>query len=213
GGGAGGGGGGGAALGRAGGGGGGRAPPPPPGGGGGGGGGGPRRHFYRAVSLFADLKAPYWLEQAEAELARLAAAPAEAPPSTPVAPASLLGRRHRAPSLVACSRSMQVVESVARRAAATGLSVLLTRETGTGKELIAGTIHSISPRASRPFLAVNCGALRPDLALSQLFGHRKGAFTGAHAEGVGLVEAAHGGTLFLDEVGELPHDVQVTLLR
>ena len=71
-----------------------------------------------------------------------------------------------------------------------------------------------SPAAPRaPFLAVNCGALRADLALSQLFGHRKGAFTGAHAEGVGLVEAAHGGTLFLDEVGELPHDVQVTLLR
>jgi transcriptional regulator with PAS, ATPase and Fis domain len=108
---------------------------------------------------------------------------------------------------------MRVVESVARRAAATELSVLLTGETGTGKELIARTIHSLSPRAARPFLAVNCGALRPDLALSQLFGHRKGAFTGAHAEGIGLAEAAHGGTLFLDEVGELPHDVQVTLLR
>jgi transcriptional regulator with PAS, ATPase and Fis domain len=102
---------------------------------------------------------------------------------------------------------------VARRAAATELSVLLTGETGTGKELIARTIHSLSPRSARPFLAVNCGALRPDLALSQLFGHRKGAFTGAHTEGVGLAEAAHGGTLFLDEVGELPHDVQVTLLR
>ena len=169
-----------------------------------------RRHFYRAVSLFADLSTPHWLEQAEAELLRLmggAASPA------PLRPSSLLGRRHRAPSLVACSHSMRTVETVARRAAATELSVLLTGETGTGKELVARTIHSLSPRAPRPFLAVNCGALRPDLALSQLFGHRKGAFTGAHAEGVGLVEAAHGGTLFLDEVGELPHDVQVTLLR
>jgi transcriptional regulator with PAS, ATPase and Fis domain len=105
------------------------------------------------------------------------------------------------------------VESLARRAAATELSVLVTGETGTGKELIARTIHGLSSRSARPFLAVNCGALRADLALSQLFGHRKGAFTGAHAEGTGLVEAAHGGTLFLDEVGELPADVQVTLLR
>ncbi len=108
---------------------------------------------------------------------------------------------------------MRTVEALARRGAATELSVLLTGETGTGKELVARTIHALSSRASRPFLAVNCGALRADLALSQLFGHRKGAFTGAHAEGVGLVEAAHGGTLFLDEAGELPLDVQVTLLR
>jgi len=124
-----------------------------------------------------------------------------------------MGRRHRAPSLVACSAAMRRVETLARRAASTGLSVLITGETGTGKELIARTIHSFSPLAQRPFLAINCGALRADLALSQLFGHRKGAFTGAHAEGLGLVEAAHGGTLFLDEVGELPGDVQVTLLR
>jgi len=126
---------------------------------------------------------------------------------------SLLGRRHRAPSLVACSTAMRRVETLARRAAGTELSVLLLGETGTGKELVARTIHSLSTRVAKPFLAVNCGALRADLALSQLFGHRKGAFTGAHAEGIGLVEAAHGGTLFLDEAGELPHDVQVTLLR
>jgi DNA-binding NtrC family response regulator len=108
---------------------------------------------------------------------------------------------------------MRRVETLARRAAATELSVLVTGETGTGKELVARTIHALSARSQKPFLAVNCGALRADLALSQLFGHRKGAFTGAHDEGVGLVEAAHGGTLFLDEVGELPADVQVTLLR
>jgi transcriptional regulator with PAS, ATPase and Fis domain len=108
---------------------------------------------------------------------------------------------------------MRRVETLARRAASTGLSVLITGETGTGKELVARTIHSLSPLAQRSFLAINCGSLRGELAPSQLFGHRKGAFTGAHAEGLGLVEAAHGGTLFLDEVGELPQDVQVTLLR
>src|SRR5262249_57040673 len=89
----------------------------------------------------------------------------------------LLGRRHRAPGLVAHSHGMRTVETLARRAAATELSVLITGETGTGKELVARTIHAQSPRAARPFLAVNCGALRADLALSQLFGHRKGAFT------------------------------------
>jgi len=169
-----------------------------------------RRHLYRAVSLFAELSTPHWLGQAEEELQRLMGGTAEPAPSRPT---SLLGRRHRAPSLVACSHAMRVAESLACRAATTELSVLITGETGTGKELIARTIHALSTRAPRPFLAVNCGALRADLALSQLFGHRKGAFTGAHAEGVGLVEAAHGGTLFLDEVGELPHDVQVTMLR
>ncbi len=170
-----------------------------------------RRQFYLAGSLFAALSTPYWLEQSEADLQRVLGTTMAEP--APARPASLLGRRHRAPSLVACSHAMHLVETLARRAATTELSVLVTGETGTGKELIARTIHSLSPRGGRPFLAVNCGALRADLALSQLFGHRKGAFTGAHAEGVGLVEAAHSGTLFLDEVGELPLDVQVTLLR
>jgi len=169
-----------------------------------------RRELYRAVALFSELSHPFWLERAEAEIQARAATPVE---SAPARPASLMGRRHRAPSLVAASNGMRTVESLAQRAASTELSVLVTGETGTGKELIARTIHALSARAERPFLAVNCGALRVELALSQLFGHRKGAFTGAHTEGVGLVEAAHGGTLFLDEVGELPLDVQVTLLR
>ena len=166
-----------------------------------------RRHLYRASALFAELSAQYWLERTDDELQRLLGAPA------PGAPVTLPGRRLRAPSLVAYSHAMQRVEALTRRAASTDLSVLVTGETGTGKELIARTIHSLSARADRPFLAVNCGAFRAELALSQLFGHRKGAFTGAHADGVGLVEAADGGTLCLDEVGELPLDVQVTLLR
>jgi DNA-binding NtrC family response regulator/Tfp pilus assembly protein PilF len=169
-----------------------------------------RRHLVRASAGFSELESPFWLEIAEQELRRVIESPRsreQAPPG------SSLGRRHRAPSLVAYSQAMQRVETLARRAAATELTVLITGETGTGKELIARTIHTMSERADKPFLAVNCGALRADLALSQLFGHRKGAFTGAHADGVGLVEAAHAGTLFLDEVGELPADVQVTLLR
>jgi DNA-binding NtrC family response regulator/Tfp pilus assembly protein PilF len=171
-----------------------------------------RRHLYRAIALFAEICAQHWLDEAERELQRhlVESAPT---PMAPLRSDSSLGRRHRAPTLVACSHAMLYAESLARRAASTELSVLITGETGTGKELIARTIHGLSPRARRPFLAINCGSLRADLALSQLFGHRKGAFTGAHAEGVGLVEAAHGGTLFLDEVGELPLDVQVTLLR
>jgi len=170
-----------------------------------------RRLLYRASALFAELGADTQLEECERELLRMMAAPGAA--TTTTANGSAVGRRLRAPSLVACSRPMAQAETLARRAASTDLSVLITGETGTGKELVARTIHSLSARSTRPFLAVNCGALRADLALSQLFGHRKGAFTGAHSEGLGLVEAAHGGTLFLDEVGELPLDVQVTLLR
>jgi len=166
-----------------------------------------RRHLYRASALFTEVSAQEWLERTDEALQRLMRAKEPAPQ------VALPGRKHRAPTLVAGSHAMQRVEALARRAAGTDLSVLITGDTGTGKELIARTIHALSSRADRPFLAVNCGALRAELALSQLFGHRKGAFTSAHADAVGLVEAADGGTLCLDEVGELPHDVQVTLLR
>ena len=168
-----------------------------------------RRHLYRAGALFAELSAQEWLARTDRELQRLLGA-AGPPAGAPVARAD---GRSRAPQLFAYSQAMQRVDALARRAAGTDLSVLVTGETGTGKEIVARTIHALSSRASRPFLAVNCGALRAELALAQLFGHRKGAFTGAHADAAGLVEAADGGTLCLDEVGELPHDVQVTLLR
>jgi len=168
-----------------------------------------RRHLYRAGALFAELSAQDWLVRTDRELERLLGA---AGPVAPAVPARA-DRRGRAPQLFAYSHAMQRVDALARRAAGTDLSVLVTGETGTGKEIVARTIHTLSARAARPFLAVNCGALRAELAAAQLFGHRKGAFTGAHADAAGLVEAADGGTLCLDEVGELPHDVQVTLLR
>jgi two-component system response regulator HydG len=100
-----------------------------------------------------------------------------------------------------------------RRVAPTRSTALVTGETGTGKELIARAIHEISPRSEGPFVAVVCSALPESLLEAELFGHRKGSFTGAHADRPGLVEEAHGGTLFLDEIATVPVDVQVKLLR
>jgi two-component system, NtrC family, response regulator AtoC len=99
------------------------------------------------------------------------------------------------------------------RVAPTAVSVLITGESGTGKEVVARTLHDLSRRRERPSLAVNCGAISPNLIESELFGHEKGAFTGASRQHFGYFERAHGGTLFLDEITEMPSELQVKLLR
>ena len=108
---------------------------------------------------------------------------------------------------------MQHLLDMARQVAPTDCNILITGESGTGKELFARYLHHHSRRESGPFLAVNCGAFNEELLANELFGHVKGAFTGAHADKKGLLEAASGGTLFLDEIGDMPADLQVRLLR
>jgi two-component system NtrC family response regulator len=108
---------------------------------------------------------------------------------------------------------MHKVRLLIDKVAPTGSTVLVLGETGTGKELVARSVHDHSTRADAPFVAVNCGGLPETLIESELFGHRKGAFTGADEHRVGLFEVAHGGTLFLDEIGELPKAMQPKLLR
>lgn len=115
--------------------------------------------------------------------------------------------------LVGSTPSMHRVRTLIKRIAPTDSNVLILGETGTGKELAARSIHKQSGRKSMPFVAVNCGALPEQLVESELFGHRKGAFTGADSHRKGLIEVAHGGTLFLDELGELDKNTQVKLLR
>ncbi|ADB15179.1 two component, sigma54 specific, transcriptional regulator, Fis family [Pirellula staleyi DSM 6068] len=115
--------------------------------------------------------------------------------------------------LVGSSRAMDQVRKLIQKVAPTGSTVLVLGETGTGKELVARAVHQQSLRAEKPFVAVNCGALPESLIESELFGHRKGSFTGADDHRVGLFEVAHGGTIFLDEIGELPKSMQAKLLR
>ena len=108
---------------------------------------------------------------------------------------------------------MQGVFSYIKKVAATSAPVILLGESGTGKEMAALAIHRRSPRKDGPFIPINCNAIPENLLESELFGHEKGAFTGAHMQRKGLVENATGGTLFLDEIGDLPPSVQVKLLR
>ena len=118
-----------------------------------------------------------------------------------------------APKLIGESPSMARVKQMIDRVAPTDSTVLVLGETGTGKELVARAVHDRSPRADKPFVAINCGALPENLIESELFGHAKGAFTGADEHRVGLFEVATGGTIFLDEIGELPKAMQAKLLR
>ncbi len=119
----------------------------------------------------------------------------------------------RYPEIIAQSAGMREALELSTKVAQHPSTVLITGESGTGKELIARLTHVAGPRASHPFVPINCGAIPENLLESELFGHVKGAFTGAHVDRAGLFEEADGGTLFLDEIGELPSQLQVKLLR
>jgi DNA-binding NtrC family response regulator len=171
----------------------------------------------QAISIVHDLKAFWFLQK----------------PASPAVLATLLERAiqhkslvketerlHRQLSqqgyladLVGTSQPMREIFSLIQQIAPSSASVLITGESGTGKELVASAIHKLSPRASRPFVAVNCAALPESLIESELFGHEKGAFTGAVGRRAGCFEQAHQGTLFLDEIGDMPLAMQPRLLR
>lgn len=116
-------------------------------------------------------------------------------------------------NIIGNSGAMHKIFDLIQRVSQTATNVLITGESGTGKELIAKAIHYNGPLKDKPFVTVNCGAIPENLMESEMFGHKKGSFTGAHADKMGLFEVANGGTLFLDEIGELPLTIQVKLLR
>jgi len=117
------------------------------------------------------------------------------------------------PEMVGASSAMRAVFHLVQRFSKVDVPVLVTGETGTGKELVSRAIHDHSARAKHPFISVNCGALPTHLIQTELFGHEKGSFTGAHQQKIGRIEMASGGTIFLDEIGDLPLDLQANLLR
>jgi len=124
-----------------------------------------------------------------------------------------VGGKYHFENIIGRSAGMKQLRALMEKAIDSGLTVLITGETGTGKELVAKAIHYNSPRKGNPLLDLNCGAVPKDLVASTLFGHRKGAFTGANEDKMGLFETAEGGTVLLDEISEMPQDAQIHLLR
>lgn len=122
-------------------------------------------------------------------------------------------RENKQPLLTGESRAMKQLVNSIQKLARSQAPVYVSGESGAGKELVARSIHNLGPRSNKPFIAVNCGAIPRELLESELFGHVKGSFTGAHQDKAGLFRAAEGGTLFFDEVADLPLDMQVKLLR
>jgi len=131
----------------------------------------------------------------------------------PPIPSGTRGEHRIRPDFVAINPSMQAIVRWVDRVAGTNLPVLLTGETGTGKGLLARALHDRSNRRGQPFVPVNCGAIPENLVESELFGHRRGSFTGAFRDRAGLLEVGHGGTVFLDEIAEMTAPMQVRLLR
>ncbi len=125
----------------------------------------------------------------------------------------IIGQQGRAQDLITESPAMQAVVNTALRAAASDATILILGESGTGKEVLARAVHAASPRAERVFMPIHCAALAEGVIQSELFGHEKGAFTGAAARRIGRFEQAKGGTVFIDEVGDIPMNIQVQLLR
>ncbi len=160
------------------------------------------QHGVRTASVPFDLSAEFIPDLLKAPDKRLEAQTASLPPEAP-----------EFDDIIHRSRVMQRLIHKARKVAVRSVPVLIEGESGTGKELLARAIHRASLRKDKPFVAVNCGAIPSELVESELFGHVKGAFTGADKTKVGYFEAAEGGTLFLDEAGELPMSAQVKLLR
>ncbi len=124
-----------------------------------------------------------------------------------------LGDANNKPSIITQDSIMQRLLTMSQQIAPTNTNILITGESGTGKELLAHFIHAHGDRSDSPFQAINCGSLQEDLLANELFGHEKGAYTGASEARIGLIEAAHGGTLFLDEIAEMTLGMQVKLLR
>ena len=174
----------------------------------------------RAMRLGASdyLPKPYEVSELELVLRRaLDGRPprpsATPPPSAPPRPAPEPGIEGEAVATVTLSAAMERVWALVERVADTDVPVLLVGESGVGKDVVARRIHAASHRAGRPFVKINCAALPGELLESELFGHEKGAFTGAHAEKPGKFELAHQGTIFLDEIGEMDPRLQAKLLQ